>query len=99
MKTFIKIKPIKFDWDKHNKDKNWEKHQVNWQECEQVFFDKSFKSLYDIKHSQAEDRFIAFGKTNKHRKLYIVFTIRNNKIRVISARNQSRKERNFYEKK
>jgi len=91
------LKPIKFDWDKGNVDKNWEKHQVEFRECEQIFFNKPLKILYDIKHSQKEGRFIAFGKTNTGRKLYLVLTIRRKKIRVISARNMSRKERKFYD--
>ena len=95
-KNFIKIKPIKFDWDKHNKDKNWEKHQVNWQECEQVFFDKQAKSFPDPKHSEKEKRYVVYGITNKKRKLAVVFTIRGKKIRVISARSQNRKERREY---
>ncbi|MBU0618947.1 BrnT family toxin [Patescibacteria group bacterium] len=93
-----KIKPIKFDWDKDNKYKNWEKHKVDFKECEEIFFNKPLKTLYDTKHSQKENRFIAFGKTNKNKKLYIVFTIRSNKIRIISARKQSQKERKYYEK-
>lgn len=92
-------RPIEFDWNKGNVNKNWKKHQVDFRECEQIFFNKPLKTLYDTKHSQKENRFIAFGKTNKDRKLYVVFNIRNKKIRVISARNQSRKERRFYEKK
>jgi len=94
-----KLKPLKFDWDKHNKDKNWEKHKVNFQECEQVFFNRPLKTLYDKKHSQKEERFVGLGKTDKKRRLVIVFTIRNKKIRAISARNMSQKERRLYEQK
>jgi len=94
-----KIKPLKFDWDKANRDKNWEKHQVDFRESEEIFLNKPIKTLYDVKHSQKEDRLIALGVTNKNRKLYVVFTIRGKKIRVISARDMSRKERKFYEKK
>lgn len=93
-----KIKPVKFDWNKNNVNKNWEKHRVDYRECEEIFLKGQLKILYDIKHSQKEKRYIAFGQTNKDRRLYIVFTIRNKNIRVISARDQSRRERNFYEK-
>jgi len=88
-----KPKPLKFDWDEHNKHKNWEKHKVDFRECEQIFFNRPLKTLYDKKHSQKEERFIALGITDKKRKLIITFTIRNKKIRVISARDQSQKER------
>lgn len=93
-----KIKPIGFEWDKGNKEKNWRKHKVDWRECEEVFFDKNLKTFYDIKHSQKEERFTALGKTNKGRKLFVVFTLRGNKIKVISARDMSKKERSLYEK-
>lgn len=94
-----KIKLLEFDWDKANKYKNLEKHKVEFKECEEVFFNKPLKTYYDIKHSQTEDRFVALGITNKKRKLHIVFTVRENKIRIISARSMSRKERNLYEER
>lgn len=94
-----KIKLIEFDWDKGNIDKNWLRHKVDFKECEEVFFNKPLKTFYDIKHSQKEDRFVALGLTNKDRKLYIIFTIRNYKVRVISVRDMSRKERRLYEQK
>lgn len=91
-------KPVAFDWNKGNIDKNLLKHEVTNKEAEEVFSNKPLKTFKDIGHSQEEDRFVALGKTDNERKLYIVFTIRNQKIRVISARNQSRKERKLYEK-
>ena len=93
------LKPLSFDWDEHNQDKNWYKHQVKFRECEQIFSNEPLETFLDIKHSQKEPRFTALGKTNKNRKLIITFTIRNKKIRVISARNQSHKERKLYEAK
>lgn len=91
--------PVSFDWNEANIDKNWDRHKVNSKEAEEIFLNKPLKILKDVGHSQEEERFIAFGITNEKRKLYIVFTIRKEKIRVISARDQSKKERRFYEKK
>ena len=91
--------PVSFDWDSANIEKNWKKHNVGQKESEEIFGNKPLIILKDVKHSQVEDRFIAYGATNKNRKLHIVFTVRKDKIRVISARNQSKKERSFYEKK
>ena len=91
--------PVSFDWNQGNIDKNWGKHGVRYKETEEVFFNKPLRTLEDVKHSQKESRFVALGITNKGRKLYIIFTIRNGKIRVISARNQSKKEREIYAKK
>ncbi len=91
--------PVSFDWDSADIDKNWNKHKVSQKETEEIFGNKPLIILKDIKHSQIEERFMAFGITNGKRKLYIIFTIREDRIRIISARDQSKKERNFYEKK
>lgn len=99
MRKIKKIKPLGFEWDTGNKEKNWKKHQVDFRECEEIFFDKKLKTFYDIKHSQKENRFVSLGITDKKRRLILSFTIRNKKIRVISARDMSRKERKLYEQK
>ncbi len=85
-----------FDWDKANIKKNEIKHKVYYRESEQVFFDKPIY-FKDEKHSKTEDRFYAIGETNKGRRLIIIFTKRSGKVRVISARNQSKKEKKLYE--
>lgn len=86
-----------FSWDKGNIDKNWLRHQVTSKECEEVFFNRPLLISLDEKHStKTEKRFQALGKTNGKRKLFIVFTIRNKKIRVVSARDQNKKERRQY---
>ncbi|GAB6163538.1 BrnT family toxin [Desulfothermus naphthae] len=86
-----------FEWDEGNKDKNWIKHKVSNSECEQIFFNQPLIINFDEKHSDTETRFYALGHTDLNRKLFIVFTIRNKKIRVISARDMSKKERKIYE--
>jgi len=91
--------PLAFNWDQGNIEKNWQKHKVYYKEAEEVFFNKPLKILKDVKHSQVEDRFVGLGITNKKRRLYMVFTVRDRKIRVISARDQSNKEREFYEER
>ena len=87
-----------FDWDEGNKDKNQIRHDVSNKEAEQIFFDKNAVQLEDKAHSQIEIRYKILGITKKNRKLHITFTIRNNKVRVISARDQNKKERKLYEK-
>ena len=89
--------PISFDWDKGNIDKNWKIHKVHDKEVEEIFFNKPLKIFPDIKHSDIEKRFVAFGVTNKKRQLTIIFTIRKKKLRIISAREQNKKERSKYE--
>lgn len=85
-----------FDWDKDNIEKNWLKHKVSPVECEQVFFNKALVAE-DLKHSQREKRYYALGLTDDKRLLFVAFTIRKNLIRVISARDMSKKERKIYE--
>jgi len=87
-----------FDWDKGNISKNWKRHQVDFRECEEVFFNQPLLVNPDEKHSKKENRFQVLGQTDKARKLFIVFVIRDKKIRIVSARDQSRKEKNQYEK-
>lgn len=86
-----------FDWDDGNRDKNWEKHQVSNGECEEVFFNIPLLLQPDPAHSQTEARYYLLGQTNAGRRLFVSFTIREDKIRVISARDMSKRERNFYE--
>ena len=90
------MKVKEFDWDKGNVDKNLVKHKVDFREAEEIFFNKPVKYYIDKLHSQIEVRYTALGKTNKKRKLIISYTIRKNKIRIISARDQSKKERKIY---
>lgn len=80
-----------FDWDAGNAEKN-RKHGVTREEAEEVFFNGP-TVLPDARHSQTEVRWAAFGTTDRGRKLAIALTIRGDKIRVIMARDMSRKER------
>lgn len=81
-----------------NRNKNFVKHGVMDTECEEVFFDSNKRILKDVFHSDREQRYIIIGQTKFKRLLFIVFTLRNNKVRVISARDLNKKERKFYEK-
>lgn len=89
--------PLAFEWDQGNVEKNWKRHKVHYKEAEEVFFNRPLKIFPDKEHSESERRFVALGVTNKKRYLTIIFTIRERKLRVISARDQNRKERNKYE--
>jgi len=85
-----------FEWDEGNTRKN-DKHGVAASEAEQVFFNQPLLMLEDARHSQVEPRFHALGMTHTGRKLHITFTVRGTRVRVISARDMHRKERNIYE--
>lgn len=88
-----------FQWDNGNREKNFIKHRVHFTECEQTFFNRPLLLSADDRHSKYERRFAALGTTGRNRRLAIVFTIRENCIRVISARDMDRKERKYYENK
>ncbi len=91
--------PLLFDWDQGNKEKNIAKHNVNNSETEDVFFNDAV-IIYDESHSQVEDRYLAYGATNKGRQLVISFTLRGEKqelIRPIMSRDQDKKERLYYQ--
>lgn len=89
---------VGFDWDAGNERKSADKHGVSQGEAEQVFFNQPLLLLEDDRHSLAEPRFHALGKTNDGRPLHITFTLRGGDtlIRVISARDMSAKERAVY---
>jgi uncharacterized DUF497 family protein len=86
-----------FDWDEGNERKN-EKHGVSQSEVEEVFLNTPIFLTRDEQHSQSEDRFLALGLSHRGRLLHITFTVRGAKVRPISARPMSRKERAIYEK-
>jgi len=91
-------KSVEFEWGKGNINKNM-KHGVADKEAEEIFGSKKKIFMKDEKHSLKEERYMIWGKTNKERKLTVFFTLRNEKVRIISARDMNRKERNAYEKK
>lgn len=86
-----------FDWDEGNLE-HIKKHKVNYRECEEVFVNTPLRLNEGHKHSKIEERLQVLGKANNQRLLFIAFTIRKSKVRVISARNQNKKERREYEK-
>ena len=86
-----------FDWDEGNLRENWEKHGVSAVECEQVFFNRPVVVAEDAEHSRQEERLFALGQTDAGRLLFVVFTVRRDLIRVMSARDMSKRERKEYE--
>ncbi len=85
-----------FEWDDGNSNKNRHLHQVTDGECEDVFFNLPLIIASDKKHSKAETRFFALGRTDANRWLFIAFSVRNNLIRVISARDMTKSETRKY---
>jgi len=87
-----------FEWDEGNKNKNLDKHDVSMVECEQIFFNKPLIAKRDKKHSNFENRYYVLGRTNMNRLLFAVFTVRKDKIRIISARDMTDVEIERYER-
>jgi uncharacterized DUF497 family protein len=94
------VEQIIFDWDQWNGLKNEIKHGVSRLEAESAFYDLEYKIFLDIKHSTPrESRYILYGKSLEQRVLMIGFVHRKSKVRIITARPSSRRERATYENK
>jgi len=89
---------FEFEWDKGNIEKP-KKHGLTLEEVEEAFFDNNKIIFRDWKHSIIEQRVTLLGKTKREKLLNIIYTIRKNKIRVITARTVNKKEVLLYEKK
>ena len=85
-----------FDWSSGNAEKNWKRHHVTPLEAEQVFFHTPLLVGADVAHFQGEKRFFALGQTDEGRELFLAFTMRARCLRIVSARDMSRKERRVY---
>lgn len=87
-----------FDWDGGNAEKNWLRHRVSQAECEQIFFNQPLVVAEDVQHSDSEDRFFALGQSDAGRALFVAYALRGEKVRVISARDLTRREMKEYER-
>ena len=89
-----------FEWGPDKAEANWIDHKVRFEEAATAFDDPDRLELFDRKHSTAvEEREIIIGRSEKRRVLFVSFTLRGQRIRLISARRATRKERNAYENK
>ena len=86
-----------FEWDEKKANQNIKKHGISFEEAATVFGDPFSITIYDPLHSKDEDRFVILGMSNRNRVLVVVHTDRDDKIRIISARKATKKERKQYE--
>jgi uncharacterized protein len=86
-----------FDWDENKAASNLLKHGVSFDEAKTVFDDPLYVDFYDPAHSDDEDRYLIVGESNQRRFLIVSYTERGNLIRLISAREVTRTEREVYE--
>lgn len=85
-----------FEWDQANWRKSELKHGVAAAEAEEALLRDPLCQV-DARHSGDEQRYVALGETNEGRRLFISFTVRQGRARIISARPMSRKERAVYD--
>ncbi|HEX5707732.1 MAG TPA: BrnT family toxin [Pyrinomonadaceae bacterium] len=88
---------IDFEWDREKAEQNFVKHGVAFEEATTVFADTLSLTITDPLHSEAEERFVITGLSNKGRQLVVVFTERGERVRLISARQATSGERKKYE--
>jgi len=90
---------INFEWDEDKAFANMKKHGVSFDEAVSIFNDRLSLTIFDAEHSIGEERFIDIGLSNKDRVIVVVYTERENNIRIISSRKAIKKEIKFYESK
>lgn len=88
---------MNFEWDPNKAENNRRKHGVSFGEASTVFNNELSVTVYDPSHSKSEDRYITVGWSDHHRLLMIAHADRNNRIRIISARELTPSERKAYE--
>lgn len=88
---------MQFEWDDEKEQKNIKKHGIDFETASRVFQDENRVEIYDEAHSEYEDRYITIGTINGIAYvLIVVYTERDEAIRLISARKATAKERSMY---
>jgi uncharacterized DUF497 family protein len=89
---------LEFEWDPKKAEANQESHGINFEEALTTFRDPLARIFGDEEHSEGEPREIIIGHSVKQRLILACFTVRETRIRIISARKATRLERKDYEK-
>jgi len=88
---------VRFEWDPEKAVHNHEKHGVTFEEAQTVFEDDLFIIFGDPDHSMNENRYLIMGQSKSGQLLVVSYTERSRRIRLISARPATRRERKVYE--
>ncbi|MGL5083308.1 MAG: BrnT family toxin [Microcoleaceae cyanobacterium] len=88
---------MQFDWDENKAERNLSKHGVSFEEAKTVFDDPLYVDFYDPDHSEDEERYLIVGQSSRGQLLIVSYTERGDAIRLISAREVTRTEREAYE--
>ena len=86
-----------FEWDPGKAVRNLAKHRVSFHEAATVFGDPRAITFSDPDHSDDEERFITIGLASSNQLLIVSHTDRGDRIRIISARRGTKRERDIYE--
>lgn len=89
---------VDFEWDASKADSNQKKHGVSFEEATTAFGDPLSLTIPDPDHSHEEDRFVLMGETYRRRLIVVVFTEREDRLRLTSARLTTRREKRTYER-
>ena len=85
---------MQFEWDEEKNRSNLKKHGISFQDAVCVFKDPFRKEYYDVDHSINEDRYQVIGMV--HKVLFVIYTEREEHLRIISARIATPNERRLY---
>lgn len=88
---------LEFEWDRRKAAANERKHGVSFEEAAGVFGDPLSLTIGDPDHSSEEDRFVTIGASPRGRTIVVVHTDRADRVRIVSARVATRRERAQYE--
>jgi uncharacterized DUF497 family protein len=88
---------MNFEWNPRKAESNLRKHRVSFVEAATVFGDDLAITVPDPDHSIDEERYITIGWSNRRRLLMVAHADRGNRIRIISARELTRREQKAYE--
>ena len=88
---------MEFEWDAKKAKYNLRKHGVSFEEASSVFNDVLAAYYIDPDHSASENRFLTIGTSSQGQLLHVAFTDRGQRIRIISARKPTKREKKLYE--
>jgi uncharacterized DUF497 family protein len=86
---------MEFEWDSNKAALNWQKHRITFDEAAEIFRYPIYEML-DSRLNYGEERFIAIGRNQRFVFLTVVYTVRDNLIRIISVRRSTKKEKELY---
>jgi uncharacterized DUF497 family protein len=88
---------VQFEWDAEKAAANLVRHGVSFDEASTVFGDPLAGTILDPRHSEEELRFVTIGLSTNQRLLVVAHSDRDDRVRIITARRATRRERRKYE--